>query len=150
MHFEYDYFVTAKLSEWARRLPDDCDFLDYWFNFFMSDIKRGIDDKGLDNSTSFWLTRWRYDFEKEYSPIHGEGYFDYERAWFAMYTQYLVYELQTPSRLLANHYEIKVFKWLLERYQQYHTIGVNLFIDYFTEEWGFPPNVTKPARIVNC
>jgi len=149
MRFEYDYMVTAKLAEWAKRIPDDCDFLDYWFNLFLSDVKCGIDDKGVDNSTSFWLTRWREDFEESYTPINGEGFYDYERAWFAMYAQYLVCEFQTPSKMLAEHYGFGMFKWLMERYTEFHTIGTNLFIDYFVEEWGMPPNVAQPARIVN-
>jgi hypothetical protein len=149
MRFEYDYIVTAKLAEWARRIPDDCDFLDYWFNFFKSDVKCGIDDKEVDNSTSFWLTRWREDFEEIYTPIYGNGFFDYERAWFAMYAQYLVYEFQTPSKVLAEHYGFDMFMWLMERYAEFHTIGTNLFIDYFIEEWGLPQNVKRPTRIVN-
>jgi len=149
MRFEYDYMVTVKLAEWARRIPDDCDFLDYWFNFIMSDVKCGIDDKNVDNSTSFWLTRWREDFEENYTPINGEGFFDYERAWFAMYAQYLVCEFQTPSKVIAEHYGLDMFKWLMDNYEKFHTIGTNLFVDYFVEEWGFPPNVTQPMRIVN-
>ena len=149
MRFEYDYMITAKLAEWARRIPDDCDFLDYWFNLFLSDVKCGIDDKEVDNSASFWLTRWREDFEENYTPIIGEGFFDYERAWFAMYIQYLVYELQTPSKALAEHYGFGAFKWLMERYDQFHTIGTNLFVEYFVEEWGLPPGVITPVQIVN-
>jgi len=149
MRFEYDYMVIAKLAEWARRIPDDRDFLDYWYNLFLSDVKCGIDDKEVDNSTSFWLTRWREDFEESYTPIKGEGFFDYERAWFATYAQYLVCEFQTPSKTLAGHYGLVMFKWLMGRYAEFHTIGTNLFIDYFMDEWGMPPNVAQPARIVN-
>ena len=149
MRFEYDYMVTAKLAEWARRLPGGCDFLDYWHNLFLSDVKCGIDDKEVDNSASFWLTRWREDFEEKYTLIDGEGYFDYERAWFAMYAQYLVYEFQAPSKVLAGHYGPGMFKWLMGRYGQFHTVGTNLYIDYFIEEWGLPPGVTQPKRCVN-
>jgi len=149
MRFEYDYIITAKLAEWARRLPDDCHFVDYWYNLFLSDVKRGIDDKEVDNSASFWLTRWREDFELEYSPRRGQTTYDYQRAWFAMYTQYLVYELQTPSRVLATHYGVACFAWLMERYDTFHTIGTNLFTEYFVEEWGWPPGITQAARVVN-
>jgi len=51
-----------------------------------------------------------------------------------MYAQYLVCEFQTPSKMLAEHYGVDMFKWLMKRYGEFHTIGTNLFIDYFVEE----------------
>jgi len=44
-------------------------------------------------------------------------------------------ELQTPSKAIAEHYGFGAFKWLMERYDQFHTIGTNLFVEYFVEEW---------------
>jgi len=149
LRFEYDYNIVVKLDRWASRLPDDVDFIDYWYNFFLSDAKRGIDDKEVDNSASFWITRWRTDFEAEYSPKLGEGFSATERGWFSMYAQYLVYELQTPSDVIAKHYGKPMFEWLMDCYDAYHTIGTNLFLQYFMEKWGMPPGVEKPFRIVN-
>lgn len=150
LYFEYDFIVVSKLACWASRLPDNYDFLDYWYNLFLSPIKYGIDDEDYDNTTSFWLTRWRIDFEKTYTPITGESFCEEEREWFAMYSQYLVYELQTPSRVIAEYYGKDMFAWLMDRYPKYHCIGTNLYMQYFVEEWGCPPGVEKPFRVVNC
>jgi hypothetical protein len=134
----------------ARRLPNDIDIVDYWYNFFKSQIKAEIDNPDLNTITSYSQTRWRTDFEKNYTPLKGKAYEDYERGFLAQFSQYLVLEFQTPSNTIVEHYGKQIFAWFIERESSLHSIGTNLFMQYVTEEWGFPPNVTQSARIVNC
>ena len=152
LRFEYDYNTVLKLYMWAQRLPDDVDFIDYWYNLFLSDTKARIDDDN-NNLGSFWLTRWMEDFEQFYDKYErkpGDGFSENERIWFAMYTQYLVYELQLSSKEIALHYGKQMFINLMDEWFKYHTFGTNLFMDHFAEMFGLPPGVEKPYRVVNC
>ncbi|MCL1877405.1 MAG: hypothetical protein FWF80_00965 [Defluviitaleaceae bacterium] len=150
MNFKYNYMHIVKLETMARRLPDDIDIVDYWYNFFKSKIKEEIDNPELNTTTSYSHTRWRTDFEKIYTPVKGKGYKDYERGFLAQFSQYLILEFQTPGKAIAEHYGKKIFEWIIESESSLHTIGTNLFMQYVAEEWGFPPNVSQFARIVNC
>jgi hypothetical protein len=146
MIFEYNYMHLMKLETMARRLPNDIDIIDYWYNFFLSKIKGEIDNPNLNTTTSYSQTRWRTDFEKTYTPITGKGYEPNERGFLAQFSQYLVLEFQTPSKTIAQHYGKEIFKWLIEREPTFHTIGTKLFIQYVAEEWGFPPNHQKRQK----
>ena len=153
LRFNYDYIIVSKLGQWAEELPDTIDFLDYWYNLFLSETKIYIDEPDSGTLASFWINRWKRDFEEytdKYTPKQGEGFSGEERSWFAQYAQYLVYELQTPSKDICSLYGKAMFEWLMKHYNKFHCFGTNLFMDYFIDEWGLPPGVTKPYRVVNC
>jgi len=153
LRFEYDYLITMKLSQWAEyRIQDDTDFIDYWYNLFLSESKKAIDEPETGNLASFGVARWKNEFEiyvDKYTPIHGMGFFGEERCYLATYAQYLVYELQTPSKVIAELYGKPMLGWMMEHYNRFHTFGSNLFMQYFTDEWGLPPGIDKPFRTVN-
>ena len=152
LRFEYDIIIVMKLQQWAERLSDDIDFIDYWYNFFLSQTKAKLDEPYKSNLASFWINRWQEDFETyvdKYTPIPGNGFYNEERAWFAQYSQYLVYELQTPSRDIALLYDKPMFEWMMANYHKFHCFGTNLFMEYFVEQWGLPPGVEKPFGVIN-
>jgi hypothetical protein len=100
LRFECDPIIVLKLGDWAEELPNDIDFLDYWFNLFLSETKTYLDEPDKGNLASFWVNRWKNDFETyvdKYTRIPGEGFGAEMQQWFARYMQYLVYALQTPS-----------------------------------------------------
>jgi len=151
--FEYDIWIVRKLAAWAEaKLTDDVDFIDYWYNLFLSQTKTFIDEPDIGNLSSFGIVRWKNDFEvyiDGYSPKKGVGFCGEERCYFATYSQYLVYELQTPSKVIAEYFGKDMFHWLMKNYR-FHTIGTNLFMQYFVEKWGLPPGISNPYRVVNC
>jgi len=153
LRFEYDFYIVRKLASWAYNLPDNIDFIDYWYNLFLSNSKILLDEPDEGNLASFGVNRWRNDFETyvdNYTPKKGEGFDDWAREYFATYSQYLVYELQTSSKEIAELYGKDMFEWLMSHYNRFHTFGSNLFMQYFIEEWGLPPTIEKPFRVVNC
>ena len=153
LRFKYDALITLKLGRWAEVLSNRIDFIDYWYNLFLSESKIYIDEPDKGNLASFWINRWKNDFEiyvDQYKPKEGEGYCETERHYFAMYSQYLVYEFQTPSKNIAQLYGKPMFEWIMKHYNRFHCFGSNLFIEYFVNEWGLPTGVEQPYRIVNC
>ena len=140
-----DISVIKKYICWVEELADNIDFIDYWYNFYLSDTKRKLDEgKNEDNILSFWCNRWREDFEEyvdQYSPIEGEGY-SAGRMFFVYYTDYLITGLHTTSKQIAEHYGKEAFQWIMENEPVLHTIGSNLFLEYFVEQFGLPPNAT--------
>ena len=145
LRFEYDISIVRKLTAWAENyLTDDTDFIDYWFNLFRSKTKIFIDEPDEGNLASFGVNRWKNDFEiyvDKYMPKKGTGFYGEERCYFAAYSQYLIYELQTPSQVIAELYGKPMFEWLMAHYNRFHCFGSNLFIQYFVEEWGLPSGV---------
>ena len=135
-----------KFYIWAERLPDKIDFIDYWYNLFLSKTKAQIESSPADNINAFHWTRWREDFEEftdGYEPLPGESYSSNMRQWFGQYMQFLVYGLDTPSKIIAEHYGKGVFFDTMEDWFRYHTFGVDQFIQTFTETYGLPPGVTR-------
>ena len=143
LRYEYDIIITMKLQQWAKRLSDDIDFVDYWYSLFLSKTKKYLDEPDKGTLASFWINRWQEDFEEyvdKYKPKQGEGFSAEERGWLAQYTQYLVYELQTPSKDIAIIYGKPMFEWMLKGYIKFHCFGTNLFMEHFVEKWGLPRN----------
>ena len=104
LKYEYDLTTVFKLSEWSEALPETIDFIDYWYNFCLSDTKSWIETYIGNKINAFDWTRWQNDFEvfsEMYRPIQGESFSGEERSWFAAFTQYLVYAFQTCSKTLA-------------------------------------------------
>lgn len=146
LNLEFHFNTVLKFQSWAERLPDDVDFIDYWYNLFLSKTKERIESSLADNINAFYWTRWREDFEEftdGYKPLQGEGYSPDMRQWFGQYMQFLVYGLDTPSRKTADHYGIEVFRDTMENWFRFHTFGVDQFIQSFTETYGLPPDVTQ-------
>ena len=143
---EFNFTTVLKFGGWAESLPDDIDFLDYWYNLFLSKTKAQIESSILDNINAFHWTRWREEFEEYidgYKPIPGNGYDSEIRLWFGEYMQYLVYGLDTPSFKIASHYKKDVFQSVFDDWFVYHTFGVDQFIENFTERFGLPPGVNS-------
>lgn len=139
--FEYDFITVLKFYTWAERLPDEIDFVDYWYNLFLSETKARIESSIADNINAFHWTRWREDFEiyvDGYKPLDGVGYTPAIRQWFAQYMQFLVYALDAPSKQIAEHYGKSVFQDTVGDWFQYHTFGTNKFVQDFTEKHGMP------------
>ena len=150
MKFEYNLGTVLKFQDWAENLPDDVDFIDYWYNIFLSKTKEGIEESMLNNINAFWWNRWRNDFEKYvdgYVPVTGDGINPDIRNWVAQYMQYLVYALQVPSKRIAEFYGKKVFDAVAKMYSKYHCYGVDYFVNSFVSEFGLPPEVTEITSV---
>ena len=152
LRFEYNLTTVRKLAQWATALPDNIDFLDYWYNLSLSETKYKIESSIANKINAFHWTRWKEDFEEfvdGYEPKAGDSFNEEEREWFAMYSQYLVYELQMPSREIALYYGKDMYAKLMQCWFKYHTFGTNLFMDHFLEKFGLPKGLEKPYRLVN-
>ena len=150
MKLEYDFTTVRKLSAWARDLSDNIDFIDYWYNLYLSHTKHQIEESIMNKINAFHWTRWQEDFEEyvdHYKPITGDGYFAQEREWFAMYMQYLVYAFQMPSRGLASYYGKDVFHGIMSKWFKYHTFGVDLFVEHIVTDFGKPPATPYIVRL---
>ena len=150
LRFEYDLIITLKLGQWAEELPDNIDFTDYWFNLFLSETKIYLDEPDTGTLASFWINRWKNDFEKYvdgYVPIPGDGINPDIRNWVAQYMQYLVYSLQIPSKRIAEFYGKKIFDAVAKMYPKYHCYGVDYFVNSFASEFGLPPEVTSITSV---
>ena len=150
MKFEYSDATVFKMSSWAEHLPNDIDFIDYWYNLFLSETKAKIESHPMNNINAFYWNRWRNDFEiyvDEYSPIPGDGFQAEERFFLGWYMQYVVYAMQIPSRQIAEHYGKDVFQKVLNGWFKYHTFGSNLFMVHFVDNFGLPPGVTEIVQL---
>ena len=143
------FVAVLKFSAWAEGLPDDVDFIDYWYSLFLSTTKEQIESDPTSNVNAFYWPFWRNNFERHvdsYHPLAGEGFYAVERAWFARFMQHLVYCMQLSSREIANYYGKKVFRDLMLSWFSYHTLGVDQSIKTFVERFGSPSGVTiQPA-----
>ena len=151
--YEYDYGHSLKFGGWAKSIPDSIDFVDYWFNLFLSKTKAQIEEHKANTINAFHWTRWKEDFESfvdMYQPFDGvEVYYELERSWFARYMQYLVCGLQLPSAEIARWYGKDQFREIIRNWFRYHTFGGNLFVEYvISEHGGLPPGaiVTNVGR----
>ena len=145
LNLEFHFNTVLKFYAWAERLPDNIDFIDYWYNLYLSKTKARIESSLADNINAFHWTRWQEDFEvftDGYKPLPGHGYTANMRQWFGQYMQFLVYGLDTPSRLLAEHYGKDVFLDTMEDWFKYHTFGADQFVQNFAEKYGTPGSVT--------
>jgi len=139
-----------KFAEWAKKLPDSIDFIDYWYNLFLSKTKHAIETEPMDNINAFWINRWRNDFEKYvdgYKPVPGEGYSRDERGWFAQYMQGLVYGLQTPGDVIAKHFGKPVFEAVIDDFFRGHCCSMDWFVRNFVDEYGFPPGASQITKL---
>ena len=152
LNLEYDFTTVRKLGAWAKSLSDEVDFIDYWYNLFLSETKYKIEESIMNNINSFHWTRWQEDFEEfvdKYKPITGtENFYANEREWFAVYMQYLIYAFQIPGKNIALFYGKDVFKDIISDWHKYHTFGADQFVENITEKYGLSPEVTsvKPIR----
>ncbi|MCL2124384.1 MAG: hypothetical protein FWH33_00155 [Oscillospiraceae bacterium] len=150
MKFEYSDITVSKMGAWAESLADDIDFIDYWFNLFMSKTKARIESDPMDNINAFYWNRWKNDFEiyvDKYTPIPGNGYHVEERFFLGWYMQYVVYALRVPSKLIAEFYGKEVFRQVLDGWFKYHTFGSNLFMVHFVDKFGLPPDVVEVHKL---
>ena len=150
MNYELEFTTVLKLGDWAANLPDDVDFIDYWYHLSLSATKHEIESNFMNKINAFHWTRWKEDFEEYtdgYQPVGGEGFSATEREWFAMYTQYLVYALQASSGSLAKHYGKDTYRDIMDNWFKYHTFGVDQFVENITMKHGLPPCVTTVSRV---
>lgn len=146
----FEFGTVLKLGDWAANLSENIDFIDYWYNLSLSRTKHEIESDILNKINAFHWTRWKEDFEEYtdgYHTVLGEGYSAPQREWFAMYSQYLVYAFQVPSRLLAEHYGMDTFREIMGNWFKYHTFGVDQFVENIVMEHGLPPGVTSVQRL---
>ena len=150
LRFEYDYGTVIKFYDWAENLSDDLDFVDYWYNLFLSQTKEKIESGISRNINAFHWTRWKNDFEiyvDKYAPQKGDGFFPDLRNWYAHYMQCLVYALQIPSREIAEFYGKSVFDYATKMFYKYHCYGIDYFIRSFTEKYGLPAGTAEILKI---
>ena len=142
MRFEYDFILVRKFAAWARNLPDNIDFIDYWYNLSLSETKHKIEEHPANKINAFHWTRWQEDFEQyvdSYVPIISDELFYYqEREWFAMNMQYLVYAFQVPSREIASYYSKDLHREIFFDWHKYHTFGVDQFVENIVIKYGQP------------
>ena len=144
MKLENNIRVVRKFSSWAGSLSGDIDFIDYWYNLYLSKTKTRIDSNPADNINAHYWTRWQEDFEEfvdGYIPRQGEGFIEADREWFASYMQYLIYAIQMSSKDIANYYGKEVFTQVISSAPAYHTFGVDLFIEHFVDRFGLPSGI---------
>jgi len=148
LNLEFDFAIVLKFGSWASELPDDVDFIDYWFNLFLSQTKALIDSNPMHKINAFHWTRWQEDFEQfvdGYKPTHGASFSADQREWFACYMQYVVYGLQLTAKQIAEHYGKDVFLDVMRGFSRYHTFGVDLFVETFAGKFGLPSGRTVHA-----
>ena len=139
--YEFDFGTVWKLGQWASNLPDDIDFIDYWYNLFLSATKKRIDKNIVNKINAFHWTRWQEDFEEfvdKYKPLRGDGFGADARDWYGMYMQYLVYAFKLPGEDIARFYGKDVFAHVMNGWTRYHTYGVDLFVETIVSRYGCP------------
>ena len=150
MKFEYCFTIVSKLSGWAENLPDDIDFIDYWYNVSLSKTKAYIDSDIMHRMNAFSFTIWQENFEvfiDGYVPVTGEGYDIDSRSFFARYIQYLVYAFQMPSKTIAEFYGKEIYKNIVLGMPKYHTMGSDSFVENIVAKYGIPPGVSTVRTI---
>ena len=149
LRFEWEHSIVRKLSLYASELPN-CDFIDYWYNLFLWEDKPGLDEPHSHQIAAFWIHIWKDKFEETYTPIAGEHWSEVERAWFAMYMQYLVYNFQTESKAIAEHLGKSGFSWAMQSFSKSHTMGSYAFTLQIADEFGLPPGTEKIYKVAMC
>jgi len=146
----FDYNTVWKFADWAENLPETVDFVDYWYNLFLSKTKATIESSPANKINAFFWNRWKNDFEiyvDKYAPITGKSFYPDERNWFAMYMQELVCALQVPSRTIAESYGKECFSSIMAMFPKYHCYGIDYFVGSFVERNGLPQNVEEVIRV---
>lgn len=146
MKYERESVAVRKLSRWAESLPDNVDFVDYWYNLFLSETLFQITAHPMNSINAFGETRWQEDFETfvdKYTPKQGEGYDGEIRYWYAWYLIQLVYAFQLSPKEIANHYGRSMFEDFHNNWYQYHTFGCKLYLEKFVEKYGWPGGVAE-------
>ena len=147
---EYSFTIISKLSSWAESLPDNVDFIDYWYHLALSQTKADIDSDIMHRINSFSWTIWQENFEHYvdgYVPKAGEGYDPDSRSFFARYMHYLVIAFGVPSRTLAELYGKEVFREIMLGMPSYHTMSSDSFVENIVERYGVPPRVSEITSI---
>ena len=150
MKYEYNFVIVSKLSSWAESLPENIDFIDYWYSLSLSKTKADSDSDAMHRINAFSWTIWQENFEEYvdgYVPIEGEAYDSANRSFFGRYMQYLVYAFQLPSRAIAEFYGKEVYRKIMLGMTKYHTMGSDSFVENIVEKFGVPPGVTSIATI---
>lgn len=147
MSLDYEFTTVLKLSDWAGELDGDIDFIDYWYNLFLSDVKFEIEDDFGNNINAFHWNRWKNDFETAYEPQKGDGFSRDKRYWFAQFTQYLIFSLKVYSRDFAIHYKKEIFSKLMADWFQFHCFGVDASIERFIDKYGLHPKAKDIAKL---
>ena len=148
--YEYCFTIVSKLSSWAESLPDDIDFIDYWYNLAFSKTKADSDSDIMHRVNAFSWTIWQENFEDYidgYAPLAGEGYDSDSRSFFARYMQYLIYAFQLPSKAIAEFYGKDVYRKIMLGMPKYHTMGSDSFVENIAEKYGVPHGVDRIERI---
>ena len=143
LKFELDFGTVLKLGSWAGSFQENVDFLDYLHNLSLSKTKTKIESCVRNNINAFHWTRWQEDFEEVvdgYAVRDSDTFTPEQREWFACYTQYLVYALQTSSKEIFQYYDKDVFLEIMNGWARYHTFGVDLFVETVITKYGKPPN----------
>ena len=146
MKYEYCFTIVSKLSSWAESLPDNNDFIDYWYNLALSKTKADSDSDKMHKINAFSWTIWQENFEvyvDGYVPREGEGFNSDNRSFFGRYMQYLVYAFQLPSRTIAEFYGKDVYGKIMLGMPKYHTMGSDSFVENIVEKFGAPPGVAR-------
>jgi hypothetical protein len=150
MKNEYCFTIVSKLSSWAENLPDDIDFIDYWYNLSLSSTKADIDSDMMNKINAFSWTIWQENFEEyvdRYIPIKGEGFDIDNRSFFGRYMQYLVYAFGLPSKTIAEHFGVEGYRNIMLEMPKYHTMGSDSFVECIIDKYGLPPNVSEVRTI---
>ena len=135
-----DLFVQDKIdkfADWAKSLSDDVDFIDYWYNLFLSQTKERIESNPLNNINAFWWTRWKEDFEEfvdKYKPITGNGFDADIRYWFASCMQEAVNRLDISSKEIAQRYGKDSFAYMINFWHHYQPMFGEEFVNKFVNQ----------------
>ena len=135
--------TESKLARLAEKLDSSLDFVDYWYSFMKSKTKERIDDWD-DNINSFWINRWKANFEKyedKYIPKEGNGHEDWEREAVASVTQNMVYAFQITSKEIIDFYGKGLIICIIKNADRFDHYGPRGVLRDVVTELGLPQGV---------
>ena len=139
-------YMAEHLTE---TLGENFDFIDYWYNFFLSDLKDEIDRHIMRGINALWCNIWQEDFEAGYAVKAGDPLTAARRYWFASYMEGLVFAFRCSPNIIARFYGLDVFAEIAKGYPMYHCMGYDAFVQEIAELYGKPASVNAVERL-NC
>ena len=145
--YKWQTITVDKMGQMAEELADihgdNFDFVDYWYNWFLSPIKDEIDKDLMLGINALWISTWRKRFERTYTVIIGDALHAEERYWFGSYMEGLVFAFRCSPKVIGEYYGISTFRELAFGYPMYHCMGYDAFVKRVVKYYGKPDCVNK-------
>ena len=151
--YKWQDTTVHKMGQMAENLSvsvgGNFDFVDYWFNFFLSNVKDEIDKHFLLGINALWYSIWQEKFEECYFIKDGDPLTGPERYWFASYMEGLVFSFRCSPKIIAQYYGLDGFRRIAEGYQMFHCMGYDAFVQEIITEYGKPDAVER-VEALHC